>query len=94
MNDAVVDRVLVHAVLWLDGRIDGQSVVTLYSSGSFTTAPFHGELAGVRFSNAIAVIGAADMAFPAGCRSIPELIAAIQKEQRPAEANHCHIVTF
>jgi len=92
IDDAVVDRVLVHAVFWPDGRIDGCSVVTVYAAGSFDIAPFCGESAGVRFTNAIAVIGPDDLTLPS-CSTIPALIVAIRKMQRSAEANRCHIVT-
>jgi hypothetical protein len=82
-SDMVLDRVLVHAVLYADGTCNGQSVVTRYIDGSFSISPYLSEISDTSFSNAIAVIAPSSAAiklreFAANTRTIPNLISAIK----------------
>lgn len=99
MTDAAtLRRHFVHAVLWPDGTIQGPSIAAIYPDGTFTIEPYRSETAGVSHTNAIAVIapeamGATLRAIAASAATIPALIDAVEREQRPAEAARCHILT-
>lgn len=79
--DMVSDRILVHAVVYADGRIAGMSVVTRFQDGAYSIMPYIGEACGIRFTNSIAVIASPSLTAELrrrACtvRAVPELIAA------------------
>lgn len=79
--DMVSDRILVHAVVYANGRIAGMSVVMRFTDGTYSIMPYIGEACGIRFTNSIAVIASPSLTAELrrrACmvRAIPELIAA------------------
>ena len=81
-GDIVSERILVHAVVYADGRIAGMSVVMRFTDGTYSIMPYTGEACGISFTNSIAVIAPPSMTAELrrrACtvRAIPELIAAV-----------------
>jgi hypothetical protein len=84
MPNPTTKRLLVHAVVYMDGRIAPQSVITIHPDNSFCIDAYRAETEAVIFVNGIAVVASeqysetiADVA--KHCKSITELITVEQQ---------------